>query len=107
MTMATPKKTRKEVIDEFVGYVVNICDTARSPEDRTIKLLDTLNRLWDTGVRISVNSLTPEDADLTKWSNAELAEALRIHTFRQGGIRNGIFDKILEAADRLSPEPHA
>lgn len=102
--MATPKMTRPEVIAAFTGYLADVFGQDLTEPQRQLKLNDILGRFWDTAVRISVNTLTPEDIDLAKWSNTELAEALRTHTFRQGGIRNGIFDKILEAADRLSPE---
>lgn len=105
--MATPKMTRPEIVGEFIGYLVDVFSQQLSHDQRRPKLVAILDRFWDTSVRTTVSTLTPEDAELENWTDDELAEALRVHTFRQGGIRNGIFDKILEAADRLSKRTQA
>lgn len=102
-------------IDEFIGYIVDICSQTNendlegaigSPKFNQ-KLKVVLERLADTSVRVASSKLLNKDIDIKSMSNEELADAMQKHvTFRSSGkteskLPNSAWSMLLEAAVRL------
>src|SRR5882672_5745574 len=92
-------------IDEFVGYIVDIC----SDKDINweLKLKTVLARFADTAVGVAASSLVNKDTIIKNMNNKELADAMQRHVrFRSGGkteakLPNSAWSMMLEAAERL------
>jgi|SRR5882672_5913295 len=92
-------------IDEFAGYINDIC--SNKSVDWELKLKTVLARFADTAVGIAASSLVNKDTVIKDLSDGELADAMQRHVrFRSGGkteakLPNSAWSMMLEAAERL------
>lgn len=94
-------KTDTNYFDEFVTYVQSLCK--KEDHDKIISLLTKFRTL---AVRITLESSIPDNEDMEKWSDEQLAQQMQVHVVSRGGnaMQNSAWSMMLEAARRLNSQ---